>query len=281
MKKYSLFIIVGVLIFVVAIGVAFMLGSRSKSLLTPFTQSRSNVVSQQEFKLSHNVSKQIISKVITSDDYKEWALNQQVIDANKLDWAAQTVPDCVKLINEFSDGGDVLSTLIVDENARKLIKLSAYSPDNVMQLENKMVAYTHRNYDKDFYASSVCHLSNDVDVATGMLWPRGDKPFSDADFLGNYKKTGAQPRSEIGVSTLIVVSGSSVKDYQDIQTESAGSTGAESYACDGTVFGDSLKWLCFAGLHMNSDETASDGANMIEWTIALDGSKVTKRNFVQ
>jgi hypothetical protein len=123
-------------------------------------------------------------------------------------------------------------------------------------------------------------LGDGVDVATGVLWPQGKSNvlMTDAYDLEHYKDKGYD--RAYGTGALVIVHDNTVSLYKDIQTYNNTATGAEVYACKGALKGKNVLWSCFLGLHSNADDTVIDGSYMAEWTIPLDGGKVTKREYV-
>lgn len=204
---------------------------------------------------------------LTLRDYKKWMLSAAIIEENIADWENWGEQDCYGLMNGVNGGGDLLSTLIADNDTRAKLDLKAYTPEYVMALEKKIVGYTHRQYSNDFYAISVCHLGKGIDAVTGILWPQG-------------KAMPTQPYgTHLSKDALIIVNNNDVMSYEDIQTLNNTATGAEVYPCSGKIEKQNVLWSCFQGLHIDKDNVT--GANMAEWKIPLDGGKITKREYVE
>lgn len=224
------------------------------------------------------VPKEVDNVKLVATDYRKWVLSSEIIESNIHDWQSWGKQDCYGLMNGNNDGGDLLSTLIADNGTRSELKLKVYTSDYVMGLEKKIVNFTHANDKSDFYANSVCHLGNGVDVATGTLWPQGVAPITQAYSEAHYKTEDINYNQ--GKNALIIVNNDDVHVYKDIQTYDSTATGAEVYVCGGELKDKNVLWSCFQGLHSTLDDTATDGANMAEWTIPLDGGKVTMRKYV-
>lgn len=209
------------------------------------------------------------------DIYNKWKLPKGIIENNKTYFATAMASDCIKLENGNTEGGDLLSTLIIDLDARKLMNLNAYSPEYVLKLENKLVKAAHDKYNMDLYAFSVCHVNDNIDVVAGNLWQK-DKPTIQAD--GKFE--GVVDFDFGAKQTIAIVNGSSTTFFDGIQTRDNTATGAEVAPCGESLSkdGKSVLWSCFMGLHTNAD--GIDGSNMTEWTLPLDGGKTSKRDYV-
>jgi|GEM_PF-3467165 len=246
-------------------------------------QSASLTVSgSQENQSATQAATQMSKPKLTIADYKQWMLSPEIISENMVDWSTMNrdLTDCYGLMNGNNDGGDLLSTIIADDATRTQLRLKVYTPEYVMALENKIVAFTHKKDNADFYASSVCHLGNGVDIATGGLWPQGQKTITDADKEVTDKENAMKglPRPPEPKSSLIIVNNNDVLEYNDIQLMNNTATGAETYPCGGTLKGSNILWNCFLGLEGN-DKDGVTGSSMEEWTIPLDGGKVTTRKY--
>lgn len=247
------------------------------SILIVPTQQSEEVVSTETQEV---VTKEAETVKLVAADYKKWMLSPDILDANIFDWQNRSEADCFDTMNGSIDGGDLLSTLIADDGTRSKLKLDVYTSDYVMGLEKKVVNFTHTKEKSDFYASSVCHLGDGVDVLTGVLWPQGKSNVYMTDaYNSEHYKDKDYDRAE-GTGALVVVHNDTVSLYKDIQTYNNTATGAEVYACKGAIKGKNILWSCFQGLHSNTDDTVIDGSYIAEWTIPLDGGKVTKREYV-
>lgn len=217
------------------------------------------------------------------DAYKKWTLSPEILAKNSADWRILNQTDCVGLFNGRTEGGDLLSSMIADhEKMAGLTNLKTFTADYVLKLENSIVAYANKKYDKDFYAFSVCHLADGIDVVAGDLWPKGEQvatlaekeKMSNAGLEANIKKNAAKGAG------LMIVNNGKVMGYDDIQLISNTATGAEASPCKGKLVGKAVVWACFQGLHGDS-KNGIDGSKMAEWTIPLDGGKVVKREYVE
>ena len=203
-------------------------------------------------------------KVLDLNIYKKWKLPQRVVSANQSYFKDSGVSDCIGLENGFVDGGDLLSTLIIDSDARKLMNLKAYSSEYVLKLENAVVKASHEKYSSDLYAFSVCHLSDNVDIVAGILWPTG-KSSTDSSF-GERK-------------ILVLVNNFSPVFFENVSTLNKTATGAGVMPCSATLSANqNVLWSCFTGLHFNGSQV--DGSKMTEWTLSLIGGIPLKRDYV-
>jgi len=209
--------------------------------------------------------------------YNKWKLPQQIVENNFNYFRDDsTKDDCVGLENGITGGGDLLSTLIVDNAARDTIKLEAYSSDYVIKLEKAIANGAKEKYNSDFYAFKVCHLSDNVDAVAGILWPTGKSTLqTDGKFEGDVV-------FGFGDNRVIAV----VKDFfpvffDDVQTLNNTATGGEVMPCGSKLSddGQNVLWTCFRGLYHNTEESV-DGSNMTEWILPIDGGATTKRDYV-
>lgn len=221
------------------------------------------------------VADQVTAKEpIDPSTYNQWKLPQQIIDANKNDFKNSKQSDCIGLMNGHVEGGDLLSTLIIDDDARKLMDLNAYSSEYVLKLENAIVKATHEKYNSDLYAFSACHLSPGIDVVAGILWPTGKARLQAA---GKFK--GDEEFNFGEKKVLVVVNNFSPIFFEDVRTLNRTATGAEVFPCRAKLKDNqNVLWTCFMGLHFVGDSV--DGSNMTEWTLPLNGGVPMKRAYV-
>jgi len=177
--------------------------------------------------------------------------------------------DCVGLWNGETYGGDLLSTMIVDDGARSVMNLKLYTPEYVYNLENKIVDMTHEDYSADLYAFKVCHLGPELDVVAGGTWPMGESNIiQDGKFKGEIDFDFPEE------ALLIIVNGDEILTYDDIKLIDNTATGAESAPCSAKLEDeDTVLWSCFMGLH--AEDGYVTGSDMKYWSIPLDGSEPT------
>lgn len=197
--------------------------------------------------------------------YEQWAINEQALSyylVTNRDWA-----DCVSMIAGQTDGGDLLSTLIVDTATRDKVLLDTYSVDYLKQLEKKIAVKTQERFQQNFYAFFVCHLGEGIDIAAGYQYfieHNADSKKFDPFFEGK------QP-------TLALVNNDEVTLYQDIRLINNTATGAEVEACSPELLSDAVRWRCFLGLV--HDDEGTTGSWLKEWDISLTNGEVTSREY--
>jgi hypothetical protein len=169
--------------------------------------------------------------------------------------------DCLGMKGGETYGGDLLSTLIVNDKVRalSLVRLKVYSKDYLKALEKKAATYTQSTEKSDFYAFSVCNLGKDYDVMAGYLWPAGQKTTSE-------KLDDAQ-------KILLLANKDKVYGFKDIQTIDKTATGGEVGPCTPLLKNGNLEWTCFTGL---GQEPNGQGAEKTfgqyrNWQISPDG----------
>lgn len=189
--------------------------------------------------------------------YQQWVIPSDTVEYNLV--SSPTVSkDCGFMLSGYTAGGDLLSTLIVDEQARSILDLQVFTPEYLIELERSIVHETQTQFSQDFYAFYVCHLSDEIDIAAGYQsvpsYGLGDAP------------------------TLAIRQKGHISLYQDIQLIDQTATGAESSVCDAELEDDRLLWTCFLGFEMSNGVIAAQ--QMREWTIPLSNQReVSVRDF--
>ncbi len=213
---------------------------------------------------------------LTYSDLKELSTGEESQYAAYEDWTIpfEIIPfgieeqgtDCVGMYNGYTEGGDLLSTLIVDDDARSLMNLDIYTPEHIYDLENRIVDMTHDDYSSDLYAFKACHLGPSLDVVAGGTWPTGkSKIVEEGKFKGDLDSDFPEE------ALLIIVNGDDMLVYDDIKLVNNTATGAESDTCNAKAEEDSILWSCFMGLH--AVDGSVEGSKMKYWRIPLDGSE--------
>jgi hypothetical protein len=198
--------------------------------------------------------------------YTDWKMPAEIIERNENYFKDTYSNDCIKLENGDTSGGDLLSTLIIDQEARKMMKLHVYSVEYVKKLEKQIAQFTQKKYKSNFYAFSVCHLKDNLDVVAGILWPTGwstnDSEFGDRD-------------------AIVIINDYAPVIYEEIQTTDKTATGAEVTPCDASESNDSgsVLWTCFEGLYLSSNGYVS-GSRMTEWKLPINGGAPIKRDYI-
>lgn len=201
--------------------------------------------------------------------YKDWFIPKDIIQSNSFDHFGgnENKTDCVGLYNGSTGGGDLLSTIIADADARALMTLKTYTPDYAKKLEGKISEFTLNNSQEDFYAFYVCHLKDNVDVAAGYLWPH-----LKSTTLQEGKFTGTLDPKFGDKNALFVLTYNNIHFYDNIQLLDNTATGAEVYPCGAELAGNQIIWDCFTGLNHDPKDGVV-GSNFKKWQINLkDGS---------
>lgn len=219
-----------------------------------------------------------VSKPPVLAGYQKWKLSQQILENNFNYFRDDsTKDDCVGLENGLTQGGDLLSTLIVDVAARESMKLKAYSSDYVIKLEKAIAKGTQEKYNSDFYAFKVCHLSDSVDAVAGILWPTGKATIqTEGEFEGDVVFGFGDNRVIAVVKNFVPVF------FDGLQTLNQTATGGEVMPCGAKLStdGESVLWTCFEGLYHDTKESV-DGSNMAEWTLPINGGNTSKKDYVK
>jgi hypothetical protein len=204
---------------------------------------------------------------ISTASYEDWAI--PINDDYGWGMAESMKTDCVGMLNGMTNGGDLMSSLIVDDELRGKVDLSLYSKAYVMGLEKKLAHYTQTEHDSDFYAFSVCNLKDGMDLVSGYLWSMGTDP--DAYKTGSAKGFDSFNFKEV---ILLLADGDRVLEVDEsVRLLNNTATGAEVLPCDGELNGENIDWTCFLGLAYN-DEGMAAGSRIGTWMISIDNGSV-------
>lgn len=225
---------------------------------------------------SYNVFKLLpLENVDSVNVYDKWKLSTQILLDNFNYFRGAESSDCIGLANGINDGGDLLSTLIVDNDARNMMKLKSYSPDYVIRLENAIAKTSREKYGSDFYAFSACHLNDTVDAVAGVLWPSGKiaKSIDGSKYEGHDVAQGFGDRK-----ILVIVDNFTPVFYDGINTLDHTVTGDEVRPCESSVSNDGeyVLWNCVLGIDSEGEVV---GLKRLEWTIPLNGEEILKREY--
>lgn len=208
------------------------------------------------------------------ETYQKWLLPESILQANKSFFKSSGHYDCISLENGNTLGGDVLSTLIADDGARKNMKLIAYKPAYVESLYKKINRATEEKYKASVYAFKVCHLSPNVDVVAGYLWPSDEKVE-----LKNESQTEDNFTEK---KILAIVNNDNVLLHDDIQVLDNNADG-KGMACLASLRKNIVKWSCFQGPHIIKigEQEITKGGDMKSWEIPLDGKAIKTSDWIK
>ena len=191
--------------------------------------------------------------------YEQWAMPSNDEDGVYIMTESMRT-DCVGVANGMTHGGDLLSSLIVDDELRGKLDLTRYTKSYVKNLEKKLAGYSQRGFGSDFYAFSSCNLADGMDLVSGYFWPTGNKTTE--------KSFGY----EDGV--LLLANGNDVlKVDEAVRLFDQTATGAEVFPCDGSLKNGNVSLTCFLGL-AGDDGYGIIGSNIGEWTVSVDDGLV-------
>lgn len=191
--------------------------------------------------------------------FKKWA-----IPSDAPAYAEANHPDCLGLENGRTYGGDIISTLVVDEKRSKEWEVEVYTPEYAQNMDRLMAYFTKKKYGKNFFAFYVCHLGENLDVASGYVSENG---------VDEEKVRDTRAIKQIA----LLRNGEVVHELESVDVLDNLAIGAPVYPCDARIHvsnsGRQLVWSCFKGLHKVSEGLVS-GSDMKEWTFTLDGQLV-------
>ncbi|MFC1730934.1 hypothetical protein ACFL6I_11425 [candidate division KSB1 bacterium] len=194
--------------------------------------------------------------------YKQWIVPIKHLQFLKSEREKER-KDCIGLLNGLTEGGDLLSSLIADNEARDLMNLERYTKEYILNLEQKIVNKTHQKHQSDFYAFYVCNLDNDLNVIAGDLFPTGESTIIESD-----KGAGSPKYSDDKV--FIIAHKNNIYIYEDIQLMDASLTGAETLPCQSRLESNKVLWDCVKGF--GETESGEMGLRMKNYEFPLDGT---------
>lgn len=199
--------------------------------------------------------------------YMQWA-----IPTPQLNYLLQEGSDCAWIDAGWTGGGDLLSSLIADQDAQALANLDIYTPEYLSLMEKAIVAQTNEKWNKDFYAFYVCNMGI-LDVVSGYLYPKGESAF---DQENPESATGDLDYNDTAIA---IVNGDKIQVYNYIRVIGGTATGAEPPVCTGELIMYGVLWECFLGLHLDENDGV-DGSFMEYTTIMLDGEVSTREEVI-
>lgn len=208
------------------------------------------------------------SPVKTSPDkslggYWQWAL----AESKAQDIITQdNQKDCLGLSAGITDGGDLLSSLIVDNDFRQNIAsaLSVYKPDYIENLEKKLAQYAQTTAQSDFYAYHVCHLADNLDLASGYLWPHNEEFIWNNDFIQDNSK-----------HHLFVINKDQIVELKGMNYLDHTLTGGEVTACNAKLIDKQIQWSCIVSPGFAEDKNGQTiGVNYSHWLYDLNGQLI-------
>ena len=195
--------------------------------------------------------------------YENWAMPSNDEDGVYIMTESMRT-DCVGVANGMTYGGDLLSSLIVDDLLRDALDLGVYTKTYIKNLEKKLATYTQSEHNSDFYAYSACNLSDEMDLVSGYIWP-ANTPANISSFDHKY-------------AALLLANGDDVLEVDDsVRLLNQTATGAEVFPCEGSLKNGDISWTCFLGLAGDDIEGIMAG-NMGEWTISSVDGRVVHYN---
>jgi len=190
------------------------------------------------------------SKPLSYADYKKWAFAFANGEGNSnLANTEKSQSDCIKLLYPTGKKGDILSNLIADDTARGIYKLNVYTKAYSYNLEQKIVAQTHKLYASDFYAYSVCHLGDNLDILTGEL-----------------VATGKDINTATATQALVIAAKNTTYIYKNIPAYNHTATGGEIGPAVAKIENGKITWTRFEAI----------GKESSKWEFNLDGSNPVK-----
>ncbi|MFC1598966.1 hypothetical protein ACFL2U_03105 [Patescibacteria group bacterium] len=193
--------------------------------------------------------------------YKQWAIPWQDT-ANVMPFGYNQT-DCIGLANGANEAGDLLSTLIADQEFIKYyrLKTNIYTPAYVSALEKKLSGYTQKTASSDYYAFYVCHLADGIDITAGYYWPHGEQ------FVSSYDLKGEQAQRH-----LLLVNNDSIIEINNVQILDNTLTGGEVDTCRAELIDNQINWKCISpkGFQVD-DEGMTSAIHMNNYLIDLNG----------
>ncbi|OGJ45357.1 hypothetical protein A2272_02850 [Candidatus Peregrinibacteria bacterium RIFOXYA12_FULL_33_12] len=222
---------------------------------------------------------------VTEKNYSLWAITGDSLIYNIWNQVNESKNgkdmDCVDVINGDTGGGDLLSTLIVNDEARAKLNLNIYTKDYLKNLEVNVVNFTISEYDSDFYAFNICNLADDIDVIAGYRYPK-NKNSKVTETQTTYPKgssIGDENEDFKDKPILIVKNKENIFAYENIKLLDNTATGAEVTPCQASIEGENIKWSCFESMYRENGELK--GSNIKYWLIPLDGGSPEEKTEIE
>ena len=196
--------------------------------------------------------------------YEKWAIPYLATeDLGRFVLFESMDTDCVGVSHGELNGGDMLSSLIVNDPFRGRVELDRYSKSYVTDLEKRVSGFTNESYQSDFYAFASCNLREGVDAVSGYFWPMGEDT-----------SEGSFSRMEHGEDeVMLIVNGEDVVRVDgDVRLYNSTATGAEVFPCKGAMVEGAAEWTCFLGLA--DDEYGYTFPLFGIWNISLEDGEV-------
>jgi len=215
---------------------------------------------------------EIEPEVVADSVYEQWAMPSADSDEGFV-MTQNLKPDCIGTLNGDTGGGDLLSSLIVDDVLRDELDLDLYSTSYIKVLEKKLATYTRSRYDADFYAFSVCNLEDGMDLVAGYGKLASNEVSSLANRYWEYRDE----------QILLLVNGEDVVEINNsVRLFNQTATGAEVAPCEGVLEEEEIVWTCFMGLLHVDRGAPVDGASYKSWKISPeDGSVLDTWEYVK
>lgn len=179
--------------------------------------------------------------------------------------------DCIGMENGLTNGGDLLTTLIQDEHARRALNLHILTPEYLSSLRGNIGA--NLTDGTEVYAFYICHLENSVDLVAGILWPKDMTTWSEH---GDKIKIHQKFNHVFASTTLLLITNGRVHSYTQVPVMNATLTGGETSPCSARTVGNEIEWRCMRGWSPKH-EPASGWLQYEYWSIPITGGKPTFR----
>lgn len=212
--------------------------------------------------------------------YAEWAIPDEnlLYDGEDPEFVGMHERiDCISMWSANTGGGDLLSSLIVNDKLRSILFLNKYSKPYLASLEYDLVTHA----DKDVYAVSVCAIEDEVDAVIAYLLPRGEElMYTPEQYKMHRLKTG-EDYVERGEWALIVRHPEGIATLFDVQTYNKTATGGEVSPCDMSVKENTLTIDCFITL-VRGDNVIGASSNYEKTHFnLLTGEKISSEEYVK
>lgn len=215
----------------------------------------------------------------SQNELKEKAVDNHLIPADRLKVITDfdkniQKQDCIIMQNCDTEGGDLLSSLVYDDEFRNKLPLKKYTKDYLTNLKQKIDDYSKSKMSSDLFAAKVCNVGDGIDVVSGYLWPIDQSRYEEeGKFVGNLKAIRENP-------AVFLIKDSKVVSYEDIQICSHTATGGESYPCGAKLVDNKIEYSCFMVLaHAENGDVV--GSEMKYWSLDFEGSKPEAQEAVE
>lgn len=231
-----------------------ILSTSSQASVSPSTSSSSiPEVSEENTYQKHAIPSEFVQRPNDFADSIKFYPQARFVPTQPVVGKISTEDDCMGFLYGDTKGGDLLSSLITDEDLQAKTKRLVYTPNYVRSLSELLTQYTREKYQKDPYAFYVCHLDPNTDLVAARLWPTQLTPYFiskiSPEQQGLEQPIRGAVKMEFSFTSAsffrIDMTNKIVDEYPAIQTINQSANGTDAYPCEARgIQQDIVEWQC-------------------------------------